>query len=287
VASSSSVTAARRPTLYLGSRGAVNLNFTVELRDGSHHSGNWGGLLANPGIILAHALASIVTREGRVLVRELLPASIPANVRAALVDCIPEPAEGEPTIDERWGEPGLTAAEKLYAWNTFEILAFRTGNPDNPVNAIPGKAAATCQIRFVVGSDPESFIPILRRHLDEHGFGMVRISMARKSFMRATRLDPDHPWVHWAAESIRRTTGLKPAILPNVGGSLPNDCFSEVLGLPTIWVPHSYAGCSQHAPNEHVLAPILREALQIMTGMFWDLGENRSPRDGTAFGADR
>ena len=270
--------AAKRPTLYLGSRGAVNLNFTVELRDGAHHSGNWGGLLANPGIILAHALASIVTREGKVLVRELLPRHIPESVRAALRDCAPEPEEGEPTIDAWWGEPGLTAAEKVYAWNTFEILAVRTGNPDNPVNAIPGKAVATCQIRFVAGTDPGTFIPLLRRHLDANGFGMVEISMARKSFMQATRLDPDHPWVKWAAESIHRTTGAKPAVLPNIGGSLPNDCFSEVLGLPTIWVPHSYAGCSQHAPNEHVLAPILREGLQIMTGLFWDLAEEGVPR---------
>ena len=270
--------AAKRPTLYLGSRGAVNLNFTVELRDGAHHSGNWGGLLANPGIMLAHALASIVTREGKVLVRELLPRHIPESVRAALRDCAPEPEEGEPAIDAWWGEPGLTAAEKVYAWNTFEILAFRTGNPDNPVNAIPGKAVATCQIRFVAGTDPGTFIPLLRRHLDANGFGMVEISMARKSFMQATRLDPDHPWVKWAAESIHRTTGAKPAVLPNIGGSLPNDCFSEVLGLPTIWVPHSYAGCSQHAPNEHVLAPILREGLQIMTGLFWDLAEEGVPR---------
>jgi acetylornithine deacetylase/succinyl-diaminopimelate desuccinylase-like protein len=268
---------ARRPTLYLGSRGSMNLNFSVALREGAHHSGNWGGLLANPGIVLAHALASIVTREGKVLVRDLLPEQIPDAVRAALTDCAPQPEAGEPEIDAWWGEPGLSAAEKVYAWNTFEILAFRTGNPDNPVNAIPGKATATCQIRFVVGSDPDSFIPILRRHLDSNGYGMVKIGMARKSFMRATRLDPDHPWVRWAAESVRRTTGMKPAILPNVGGSLPNDCFSEVLGLPTIWVPHSYAGCSQHAPDEHVLAPILREGLQMMTGLFWDLAEDRIP----------
>jgi len=269
---------AKRPTLYLGSRGAVNLHFTVELREGAHHSGNWGGLLANPGIILTHALASIVSPEGRVLVRELLPAHIPENVRAALRDCTPEPEEGEPSIDAWWGEPGLTAAEKVYAWNTFEILAFRTGNPDNPVNAIPGKAVATCQIRFVVGTEPETFIPILKRHLDANGFGMVKIERARKFFMQATRLDPDHPWVRWAADSVQRTTGVKPAILPNLGGSLPNDCFSEVLGLPTVWVPHSYPGCSQHAPNEHVLAPILREGLQIMTGLFWDLAEEGAPR---------
>jgi hypothetical protein len=41
-------------------------------------------------------------------------------------------------------------------------------------------------------------------------------------------------------------------------------------GGVTIWLPHSYAGCSQHAPNEHLLAPSAREGLGIMAGLFWD-----------------
>ena len=90
--------------------------------------------------------------------------------------------------------------------------------------------------------------------------------------MQATRLDPDNPWVKWAANSIKETTNKKPAILPNLGGGLPNDVFSEILGLPTLWVPHSYASCSQHAPNEHILPNIAREGLQIMAGLFWDIG---------------
>jgi hypothetical protein len=45
--------------------------------------------------------------------------------------------------------------------------------------------------------------------------------------------------------------------------------------MPTIWVPHSYRGCQQHAPNEHALPAILREGLVIMTGLFWDLGETQ------------
>ena len=75
-------------------------------------------------------------------------------------------------------------------------------------------------------------------------------------------------------DSIARTTGQAPAILPNLGGSLPNDVFSETLGLPTVWVPHSYAGCSQHAADEHLLASVARDALRLMTGLFWDLGES-------------
>ena len=40
-----------------------------------------------------------------------------------------------------------------------------------------------------------------------------------------------------AVDSITRTTGARPAVLPNIGGSLPNECFADILGLPTLWVP--------------------------------------------------
>ena len=93
------------------------------------------------------------------------------------------------------------------------------------------------------------------------------------SGMMATRLDPNNKWVELAAESINKSLGHPASILPNIGGSIPNDIFSELLGLPTIWIPHSYTGCAQHAPNEHLLVPIVREGLSIMTGLFWDIGE--------------
>ena len=38
-------------------------------------------------------------------------------------------------------------------------------------------------------------------------------------------------------------------------------------------LPYSYPGCSQHAPDEHILLPVTEEALAIMAGLFWDLGE--------------
>jgi acetylornithine deacetylase/succinyl-diaminopimelate desuccinylase-like protein len=262
-----------RPTIFMGTRGALNFDLRVDLRKGGHHSGNWGGLLANPGVILAHAIASLIDAKGRVLLRDLVPASIPNSVRHALADCEVSGGEDAPTIDPWWGEPGLTAAEKVFAWNTFEVLAFSTGNPLKPVNAVPPSASAHCQIRFTVDRDPATFLPAIRRHLDARGFPMVEVKASKEVVMAATRVDPDHPAARWAAASLEATTGTRPAVLPNLGGSLPNECFADTLGMPTIWVPHSYAACSQHAPNEHVLEPLLREGLAIMTGLFWDMGE--------------
>jgi acetylornithine deacetylase/succinyl-diaminopimelate desuccinylase-like protein len=262
-----------RATIFLGSRGVINFTLTVDPGKGAHHSGNWGGLLANPGIVLSHAVACITDARGSIRVPEWRPNTLTPAVRAAVADLVIDGGQDGPSIDPDWGEPGLTPAERVFGWSSFEVLALVAGNPDRPVNAIPARASATCQLRYVVGIEPDDILPALRRHLERNGFPMVKVEPAREVVMHATRVDPESPWVKWAVGSIERTTGQKPAILPNLGGSLPNEVFADILGLPTIWIPHSYASCCQHAPNEHLLAPIAREALQIMAGIYWDLGE--------------
>ncbi len=254
-----------------GSRGATPFTLRIDLREGAHHSGNWGGLLRNTATVLANALASIVDSRGRILVPGLRPPSLPEAVRIALADI--EVGGGSPALDTDWGEPGLSPAERLVGWNTVEVLSLVAGNPDRPVNAIPGSAHAHCQLRSVVGTEVGRISEFLRKHLDNNGFDMVTVEIGRT--MPPTRTSLDNPWVHWAAASIERATGTRPALLPNLGGTIPNDAFAEVLGLPTIWIPHSYPACAQHAPNEHLLVSVARQALEIMTGLFWDL--NQSP----------
>jgi acetylornithine deacetylase/succinyl-diaminopimelate desuccinylase-like protein len=262
---------AQRPTIFLGSRGSINFDLELNLRDGGHHSGNWGGLLRNPATVLANAIATMIGKDGRILVDELRPPPIPDDVRLAVADIAVGGDQGDPAIDPGWGEPGLTPAERVFGWNTLEVLALKSGNADRPVNAIPPGAVARCQLRFVVGTEVRRIADILREHLAARDYADIRVRVGDCN--AATRLSPDHDWVRWASRSIERTTGKKPAILPNLGGTLPNDAFAEILGLPTLWVPHSYPGCSQHAANEHLLAPVAREGLQIMAGLFWDLGE--------------
>jgi acetylornithine deacetylase/succinyl-diaminopimelate desuccinylase-like protein len=262
---------AAQPTLFLGSRGAVNFTLRLRARDRSYHSGNWGGVLVNPATVIAHALATMVDRHGRILVGALRPPPVPASVRRVLADVAIGGDADDPALDAGWGEPGLTAAERLMGWNTIEVLAMGAGAPQRPVNAIPGQAVVFCQLRFVVSTPWRDLREIVRAHLDAHGFPEIDVEVTHAG--AATRLDVDNPWVAWAQRSIEQSSGKWPTTLPNLGGSLPNDVFAEQLGLPTLWVPHSYPACAQHAPNEHLLASVAREGLRIMAGLWWDLGE--------------
>jgi acetylornithine deacetylase/succinyl-diaminopimelate desuccinylase-like protein len=274
IASDGPRVAADRPTVFLGSRGTAGFTLRVPLRERAHHSGNWGGLLRNPATVLANAVACLVDGQGRILVDALRPPPIPDNVRAALRDIPIGGGADDPAVDDGWGEPGLTPAERVIGWNTLEVLSLAAGNPDTPIGAIPGSAHAFCHLRFVVGTDVSDLAGIVQAHLYRHGFDMVTVEPGL--VMQATRADPDDPWVRFALESLERTEGVRPALLPNLGGSLPNDAFAEELGMCTVWIPHSYPACAQHAPNEHLLAPLAGQALRLMAGLFWDLGNGVS-----------
>ncbi len=264
------------PTLSTGTRGTFHFDLRLDLRPGGVHSGNWGGMTTDPAIVLSHAIASICDRHGRILVREWLPAEVKPSVRAALAGCTLV-AEGEAaTIDPDWGEPGLTAAEKVYGWNSFIVLSLLSGRPENPVNAVAPNAVAHCQIRYTVDVDPAGFEAALRRHLDAAGFPEVTI-VPYGVRMPARRSDPASPWVRWAVESMERTLGKRVQVIPNSGGGLPNDVFVDHLGVQLLWVPHSYNGCKQHGPDEHLLIAPAREGIAAFAGLWWDLGEPGLP----------
>ncbi|MEO0729890.1 MAG: M20 family metallopeptidase, partial [Pseudomonadota bacterium] len=270
-----------RPTLSLGARGAENFDLVCELREGGHHSGNWGGALADPAAILSHAIATIVDKSGAIQVPEWRPPTPSDDVQALLSDIELDGGSTGPTIDPTWGEPGLTPAQNVYAFNSFAVLAMLSGNPQSPVNAIAPWARAHCQLRYIAGTDVGDILPALRRHLEAHGFSNVEVKPPppeNGAGFAASRTEHDDPWAQWVKASLGRSSNAPIAVIPQMGGSICNDLFTDILGIPAIWVPHSYTGCSQHAPDEHILMPVTENAIALMAGLYFDLGEGKTPK---------
>ena len=263
------------PDITLGTRGGIAMDLVVDLRPGGHHSGHWGGLLKDPAVVLAHAIASIISRDGRILVDGWRPKNVPAAVtdasRAVIIDDLP----GAPVPDEGWGEPGLSRTERIYAWSSAIVLASISGQPENPVGAVSGFAKARIQVRHTVDVAPEDVVPALRKHLADGGFHEVQVvAVDERDMFPPSRTSPEDPWVQLVAVSMEKTCGAKPNIIPNIGASGPSEYFKSILGTPIMWIPQSYGGCGQHGPDEHGLGTLFREGLGLMAGVFWDIGEN-------------
>lgn len=262
-----------RPTIFLGARGGATFRLDLVRCEAGRHSGNFGGALRNPALELAHALTCITDRNGALQIPGWTPGTVPDATRAALKGLTP--AGGN--IDADWGEPSLTSAERIHAWSSAEVLAFHAGDPPAPVNAIPPKASAWVQLRYAPGTDDSALEATLRAHLDAHGFADITITPEGPAF-RASQTPVDHPAALFVADAISRATGTAPVILPSLGGSLPNDIFRDGLWLPTIWVPHSFPGCSQHAPDEHLPRDLLIEATGLMSAILGALA-HANPED--------
>ncbi len=260
----------------LGNRGGIAFDLSVNLREGSRHSGHYGGLIEDPGITLAHALSTITDKRGRILVDGWLPKTVPDKVTETLRALALDAGDAALVGPDDWGEPSLTPAEKVLGWTGFIVLAFITGRPENPINGVQPDAQARCQIRFTADVEEEDLLPALRRHLDFNGFPQVKIKQAGHATFPAWRTDPDNPWVERVMNSMAETLGYRPNLIPNSSGGLPSAIFANTLDVPVIWIPHSYGGCRQHGPDEHLLLSATREGLEIMTGLFWDLGMKTS-----------
>lgn len=93
----------------------------------------------------------------------------------------------------------------------------------------------------------------------------------------ATRLSPSHHGVHFVCDSIEKTMRKSPHSC-QIWEARCHDLFADVLGLPTIWIPHSYADCGQYRPDEHASLSVTRKVIMKMTGIFLDIGECASAR---------
>ena len=155
--------------IFLGSRGALNFDLVVDAREGGHHSGNWGGLLANPGIhARARASPRSSTRRGADPRRPNgVPQQLPTSVRARSPTARSTAAPDGPTIDPDWGEPGLTPAERVFGWCALRGAGLRHRQSGDARSTrsrrAPGRTASCASSS---ASTRTSILPALRRHLD-------------------------------------------------------------------------------------------------------------------------
>lgn len=79
---------------------------SLELREGGHHLGNWGGLLANPGVIMANALASMIDQRGQILVDGWKAPPMTDTVRTAIGEVAPVCGEALGIMAGLWWDLG-------------------------------------------------------------------------------------------------------------------------------------------------------------------------------------
>ncbi len=224
-------TAAGHPTLTRSLRGALTVALTATGVGQALHAGRYGGAVPDPARILARAIASLHTPDGRVAIRGLsAPCTNPVTT------C-----------------PAIT------------VTALNT--PPGPAHTIPATATATLDIRLPPGHNPAQAEHLLAAHLktiDPEPLAIQLEATARVDPWQLT--DLTHPGIRTAREAVRRVWGRGPAIVRS-GGSiaavplLARAAPNAAILLLGFTLPTDNA----HSPNEHTDLNRLTHTAQTLT----------------------
>ncbi len=249
-------TAPGLPNLITGLRGLVYTEVEVRGAAADLHSGIYGGAAPNPFNTLAHIIAELKGRDGRVTVPGFYD-----DVRD------PDPAELEswrsvPVTEERLlaetgamaleGEPGYPVLQRLWARPTLDVHGVIGGfTGEGSKTVIPAWARAKISMRLVPDQDPERVFEAFAAHVEKLATPGTEVSVKLLNSAKPVRCGTDHAGVAAARRAFVAAFGAEP-VLVREGGSVPVAIdFQESLHPNLLVTGFGLPGDGLHSPNEH------------------------------------
>jgi acetylornithine deacetylase/succinyl-diaminopimelate desuccinylase-like protein len=243
-----------QPIVFLEIRGLLYLELKARGAKLDWHSGSYGNLIPNPALRIAQALASMRDPGGRILIEGFYDAVPPIGEREReLVSRIPFDPErklAELGVESFWGDPELSYYEKMFFRPSLSVCGIFGGyTGDGPKHVIPREARAKIDITLPY-EEPEDVLKLVREHLAKHGFDDIQIEVLISNPPAITPFDS--PFAELVQSAISEVWGQDPIIYPSIGGGGAHYLMSNVLGIPSLWVPYAQPDLHEHSPDENL-----------------------------------
>jgi acetylornithine deacetylase/succinyl-diaminopimelate desuccinylase-like protein len=244
------------PTLCIGLRGLIYMEWEATGPARDLHSGLYGGAAPNAVFGLIELLAKAKDAGGVIRIPGLYDDVMP-----------PAPAELESwrrlPFDEKeflakevgssclTGEAGYSVFERTWARPTLEVHGIAGGfTGAGAKTVIPAKATAKVSIRLVPDQDPDKVIRQVRDFVAASAPAGVSVEVRVLSAAPSTVVNPDQPAIRVAAEAFGEVFGRQTVFIRS-GGSVPivGD-FAHHLGIPTVMMGFGLPDDGLHSPNE-------------------------------------
>ncbi len=242
---------------YLGFRGILYVELSLQALARDCHSGIWGTLLPNAAWRLNWALSSLKGADERIAIGGFYDrVAPPSDLDMRLMQQLPVISDEERSAmgAKAFILPSRTPAEfyrNAVLSPSCTICGLSSGYQGaGQKTIIPATASAKLDFRLVPDQTPDEIFEKLRAHLDREGFGDIQVSRIGALF--PSRTPVDHPAVRMVTECAREVYGRPQRVFPMSGGSGPAHYFRKHLGVPVLTAGVGYLGSNIHAPNEHI-----------------------------------
>ncbi len=243
------------PALPYATRGLLYKQITIDGPTRDLHSGQYGGMIANPANILAKLIASLHDRKHRVTVPGFYDDVVPLTDdergqlnRHGLTEAKLLAQTGSPAS---LGEEGFTPIERGTARPTLDVNGLIAGfaGPGS-ATIIPAKALAKISMRLVANQNPEKISLAFDTAIREACPSAVRLHIQTTAACSAYLRRLDSPAIRNAIACLSESFGREP-VLSREGGTLPIlPLFKEVLGADSLMLGFAMPDCNIHSANE-------------------------------------
>ncbi len=244
-----------RPAITTQLRGLVGEEVIIRAADRDLHSGSFGGLAANPILILARALAALKDENGRVTlpgfydgVQELSD-ELSRDWKALGFDA------GEflsrVGLKHPIGEKGRTALEMVWNQPTAEINGIAGGYAGEGFKTVlPAEARAKVSFRLTGQQDPAKIRNAFRAHVESFLPADCRVEFHEHGGSPASVMDTSDPAFAAAKAALSEEWGREAAYI-GAGGSIPiAGDFQQILGMDSMLIGFGRDDDRIHSPNE-------------------------------------
>ena len=244
-----------RPAITTQLRGLVGEEVVVRAADRDLHSGSFGGLAANPIMVLAQALGSLKDADGRVTLPgfydgvEDLSDSLRRDWQALGFDA--GEFLGRVGLKAPVGEKGRTPLEMLWNRPTAEINGIAGGYAGEGFKTVlPAEARAKVSFRLTGRQDPAKIRAAFREHVRRFVPADCRVEFHEHGGSPASVMDTSDPAFAAARAALTEEWGREAAYI-GAGGSIPiAGDFKDILGMDSMLIGFARDDDRIHSPNE-------------------------------------
>ncbi|WP_281540844.1 M20/M25/M40 family metallo-hydrolase [Maribacter aestuarii] len=257
-----------KPTVIYGCRGITTLSLTTYGPVKPQHSGHYGNYAPNPGFQLAHMLATMKDKEGRVLIPGYYDGIILDDATSAVLRSVPD---DEKTIAKnlqfKTAEKVGSYYQEALQYPSLNIRGMGSGWIGEQARTIvPATATAELDLRLVPESDGSRLKSLIKKHIENEGYFITGIVPTQEQRMEhdkiitvmegpvtdAFRTDLNNPYGNFLVSTLEDKMKEEVVQIRIMGGTVPIAPFINELKIPAFIVPMVNPDNNQHSPNENL-----------------------------------
>lgn len=252
--------------MHLGVKGIVYFELELSGKDWGYGPTEFGihgsnkSWVDSPVWRMIQALSTMTSKDGNMVAIEGFydkvrpPNQEEEELVRKLAETFDEQSVKEQMRVERFIEDshGVDALRRYLFTPTLNINGIWAGYTGPATKTLlPHKITVKMDVRLVPNMRKDDVIPMIRKHLDKHGFKEIRINVVEHGY-DWSQMSVKHPAVQ-SVIKVYKDFGHEPEVWPRLAGSAPFALFTkEPLNLPFVHAGLGHGGLA-HSPNEYLV----------------------------------